>query len=283
MNKSRSLAVLVVPVVLLVSACANPTVRIRAADSMFNENPAKKIAVVSSARISWPRMGRGNEAGLGFAESKQVVERITPDLCKALNQKGYETVYCAPVGIGFYNPALKENLVFEKDGGGKEWNLKDNEPAYLYPAAQNDPKLNQALRNINEKMELDIGKRQWGAFVPEKDDLRVVAQATGADTVCITRVYGRKYSQGRKAGAMAMTVAAAMFGVINTNMPTETTEIALSCTSAASGEVIWQYAKQMSADPVEGGGATVIPAVLEHFPDRSKPLDAKYRAQQKPN
>ena len=262
---------------ILASGCVRVP-DLRAPDSFFTENPAKKVAVFSSGRVDWPRMA-GKEALLGLAESKQALETITPAICSALKAKGYDVVLCEPAGIAYYNPSYKENWVVEREGGGREWQLKDKEPAYLYPALQKDSQLSQALRNIHEKMELDLSKRQWARFVPEKDDLQVVMKATGADTICLSRIHGGKFSTARKAGALATTVALAMVGVSGP-LVSDWTELSLSCASLVTGEVLWQYARTVSVDPVVPGDALVPPA-LEYFPDKDKPLDAKYKKEKR--
>jgi len=273
MNRIRPLVVLAI----VASGCAHVP-DLRAPDSFFTENPAKKLAVISSGRVDWPGMA-GNEAVLGFAESKKALETITPAICSAFKAKAYDVVLCEPAGIAYYNPSYKENRVSEEGGGGKEWQLKDKEPAYLYPALQKDPQLSQALRNIHEKMELDLGKRQWSRFVPEKDDLQVVMKATGADTICLSRIHGRKFSAARKAAAVATTVLLAMVGAAGP-MVNDWMELSLICATPVTGEVLWQYALTMSVDPVAPGDA-LVPAALQYFPGRDKPLDAKYKREKK--
>ena len=268
---------LLIPLAILASGCTHVP-DLRAPDSFFAKNPVQEVVVISSGRVEWPGMA-GKEAVLGFAESKKALETVTPAICSAFKAKAYEVVLCEPAGIAYYNPSYKENRVAEEGGGGKEWQLKDKEPAYLYPALQKDPQLSQALRNIHEKMELDLSKRQWGRFVPEKDDLQVVMKATGADTICLSRIHGRKFSAARKAAAVATTVLLAVTGVAGP-MVNDRTELSVSCASLVTGEVLWQYAHNASVDPVVPGDA-LVPAALQYFPDKDKPLDAKYKREKR--
>ncbi len=281
MNK-RPLMAPVISLAILVLGCTAHS-NLRAPDSFFTENPIKKVVVISSGRVEWPGLGK-KEAVLGFAESKNALENITPALCRVFKRKGYDVAMCEPAGIAYYNPSYKENRVVEEGKEGREWQLKDREPAYLYPALQKDLQLSQALRNIHEKMEMDLSKKQLESFVPDKDDLQIVMKATGADTVCLSRVQGAKFSVGRKAAAAAVVVVAIAARAPNGVgwLPDQTT-LSLVCASLTTGEVLWQYTyKKAPADPVDlGDTLSLIADALQDFPDRDKPLNAKYRKEKK--
>jgi hypothetical protein len=235
-------------------------------------------------RAPWPKPER-KEAALGLAESKLSLESITPEVCAAFRTKGYDTVYCEPAGIGYHNPVFKENLVYAEGGSdSNQWRVADREPAYLYPAMQNDSDLGRALRNIHEKLEFNISRRSFKTFVPEPEDLQVVQRAIGADTLCLSRVHGIKYSEGRKAGAIALSVAllltAAAVGATPTGVdprgPSDFTELAITCVSLASGTVFWQSAILRAVDPIYPDSA-VVPALLQRFPDKGRPFEPELK------
>jgi hypothetical protein len=104
-SSNASLAILIASLTLVVGCAGVP---IRASDSLFQQNSIKKIAILSTGRVEWPRMG-GEEPVLGLTENKQALEMLTPILEESLINRGYEVFFSEPVGIGYYNLFYKEN------------------------------------------------------------------------------------------------------------------------------------------------------------------------------
>jgi len=262
--------VMLIVLLMLIAGCAG--VQIRASDSMFQENSIKKIAVLSTARVEWPRMA--GEPVLGLAESKQALEMLTPVLRESLVNRGYEIVFSEPMGIGYYNPSYKGNWVAEnyaeKGDECKKWQVSDHRPAFEYPVVQNNNEFYAAVQNIFEQIEVAIYRRQLNTFTLSKNDLEVIRQATGADTVCLYRVYGQKFTTGRK---FAMALIAAAAGTTSTVK--DTVVSFLLFVNASSGEVLWQHGLFFLGKDPANPEETVVIEPLRYFPRINETMEAK--------
>ena len=207
---------------------------------MLNENPMKKVAVVGSARVEWPRVGI---SALGLRESKAALEGLLPKAGEVLSTKGYTVTFCEPAGVGYNNNS--EVLVYENYGeegnDTKKWKKPygDPTPAYEYPAAQNNREFGDAIRHVFRGIESAISTNRLDLFTPNAKDLSVIGQATGADTICFVRVYGTRYSTRRKVGVFLMTTAFSPYGV--GSAPKDYTESFFICADAKTGAVLWQH------------------------------------------
>lgn len=252
--------------IVLISGCAG--VKIRASDSMFQENNIKRIAILGEGRLEWPRIG-GKEPVLGLPDTKIALEILVTKAKEVLSRKGYEIVFSEPVGVGYYNPLYKENWVYENYGEkreeSKKWQITDKRPAYEYPAVQNNPEFAKTVQSLFEQIELAIYQRRLNTFVPSQNDLEVVRQVTGADTICFNRIYGQKFSTGRK-------VTAALVAGVTLQ---DTLESFFIFADARTGEVLWQNGTYLAGvDPVTFG-TKYIPVIFNYFPERNRSIEAK--------
>jgi hypothetical protein len=259
-----------VALTFLISGCAG--VRIRASDSMMQENSTKKIAILATGRVEWPRMA-GKEPVLGMAENKKALEAMVSWTKTVLSRKGYEIVFSEPAGIGYYNPFYKENWVYENyDEKGEEsrkWQVTDRKPAYEYPVIENNQEFCRAIRNVFEQMELAIYGRTLNSFIPSKDDLDIIRQVTGADTICFSRVYGRKFSTRRKIAGVAIAAALGTTSTVEDSQETFYVFVSVS-----TGEVLWQHGVYiMGKDPTFP--VVTMDMALRYFPEINKTMNPK--------
>ena len=261
--------VILIASAMLVSGCVGfRGVPVRASDSMFQENSVKKIAILSAGRVEWPRWG-GKEPVLGLVESEQSLAIITPKLREILANKGYEVVFSEPVGIGYYSPSYKENWVIENYGGKdeqfKKWQVVDNSPAFEYPIVQNNQEFCKAVRNIFEQIELAIYWKDINIFSPSKNDLEVIRQFTGGDTIFFFRVWGRRFSTQRKVATAYEYLPPVPHGTNDWG------SYLLSFVNASSGEVLWQGVS-VGKDP-SVPEKTGVNEILSYFPKIDQTMD----------
>ncbi len=262
--------VMFIALTLLISGCVG--VRIRASDSMMQENSIEKIAILATGRVEWPRMA-GKEPVLGMTENKKALDAVVSWTKNVLSKKGYEIVFSEPAGIGYYNSFYKENWVYEnydeKGEQSRKWQVTDRKPAYEYPVVENNQELSKAVRNVFEQMELAIYGRTPNSFIPSKDDLDIIRQVTGADTICFSRVYGRKFSTGRKIAGAAI---AAALGTSSTVQDSQETFYVF--VNASTGEVLWQHGVYiMGKDPTFP--VVTMEMALKYFPEINKTMNPK--------
>jgi len=254
---------------VLISGCVGLRgVPVRASDSMFQENSIKKIAILSAGRVEWPRWAR-KEPVLGLVESKQSLGMITPKLREILVNKGYEVVFSEPVGIGYYSPFYKENWVIEnygeKDGEIKRLEMPDNSPAFEYPVVQDNQEFRKAVRNIFEQIELALYRRDLNIVSLSKNDLEVIRQVTGGDTIFFFRVWGRRFSTQRK--------VATAFRYPPNHPDRDCGSYLLLFVNASSGEVLWEgvsFGKDPSVPEKTG-----VNEILRYFPRINQTMDTK--------
>jgi hypothetical protein len=264
--------VMFVALTLLISGCVG--VRIRASDSMLQENSIKKIAILATGRVEWPRMGWGRkEPILGLTESKKALETVVSHTKSVLSSKGYEIIFSEPAGIGYYNPFYKENWVYENYGEkgeeARKWQVTERKPAYEYPVVENNQEFCRAIRNVFEQMELAIYGHTVYSFILSKDDLDIIRQVTGADTICFSRVYGQKFSRGRK---IAVAAIAAALGSSATAEDSQ--ETAYFFVDARTGDILWQYwTYLMGKDPMFS--VETMDIALKYFPEINKTMNPK--------
>jgi len=263
--------VILIASVTLVSGCVGLSgVPVRASDSMFQENSVEKIAILSAGRVEWPRWAR-KEPVLGLAESKQSLAMITPKLREILVDKGYEIVFSEPVGIGYYSPFYKENWVIknygEKDGEIEKLQVADNGPAFEYPVVQDNQEFRKAVRNIFEQIELALYRRDLNIVSLSKNDLEVIRQVTGGDTIFFFRVWGRRFSTQRK--------VATAFRYPPHHSDRDWGSYLLFFVNASSGEVLWEgvcVGKDPSVPEKTG-----VMEILRYFPRINQTMDTKWK------
>jgi len=264
-------AIVTILTLIYVSGCA-PKTRIRASDAMFDENRVERIAVFTEGKINWPRMGRGG-AVLGVADSKKAVEEHLAMTKQILSNKGYEVVFAESVGIGYHcNQWWLMPEEYGKDETCQLTPIPDAKPQFIFPKFQENEDFSRATHNLIRQVEAAIVQKRLYSFVPDHDDIEVIRQFTEADTICLNRIYGVKYSTGRKVGAFAMGVVAAMFGAYGQGHLSDMVDSFYIFIDARTGDVLWERGIYVAGDPVEPNQEFVA-GVLKFFPAKNEPFN----------
>jgi len=103
--------------------------------------------------------------------------------------------------------------------------------------------------------------------------LRLLGARTGADTLCFARVTGFRFTQARKAAAVAMNAATIWFGVV-VLPPQDSAAVNLACYDAASGKLAWYSALGAYLGDPEKPNGEALKAGLKYFPVKGKPMIA---------
>jgi hypothetical protein len=231
------LAAQIIILIYSFGGCSLSTVKLRASDKMLDDNSMDKIAVFGHGKINWPRMGRGGSA-LVLPDCIQATENALVQTKKVLAKKGYEVVCADPVGVGFYseNMWLVEDLDDWKEE--KFTKIKDLRPIFVYPQFQHDQEFDKSVLNVIGQLNLAIKENRVGGFEPNKKDIEVIHQATGADTICLQRLYGIKYSTRRKIGKEFLQLFTYRKITVE-----DSVELLMIFVDARTGEVLWQSSK----------------------------------------
>ena len=272
-QRKGAIAIVTIITLIFIGGCASK-VKIRASDMMLKENRVKKIAVLAEGKINWPRMGKGGQV-LGVSDSKKALREHISKTKQILTNKGYEVVFAEPVGIGYY--CKKWWLMPERYGEDESCQLQlieDSKPVFTYPKFQDSQEFSKAVHNINEQLELALVEKRLDSFVPSKKDIEVIQQATEADTICLNRIYGVKFSTRRKAGAFALGVVAGMFGAYGHGHISDMVESYFVFIDATRGDVLWQHGIYTQGEPIEPS-EKFLENVLKFFPARNEPFDQK--------
>jgi hypothetical protein len=269
--------------ILIITGCGGK-VTVRSADSLYINNPIKDVAVIAEGKVYYPRVG-GKEAALGLAESKKALEILIAQTKREFEEKNYTVVFAKPAGIGYCDPARKDNWVFEDyENNDTKWQVQNCEPVYEYPIDPENQEAKNAIRNVFEQIQIAINKRKINAFSPSPNDVQVIGSYTGADTICFNRVYGQKYTTARKVGAMASDIAIGVaFALVGgtyagSHSPEDTLESYFICVDTTNANVLWQHGLFEQRDPIDPGDS-YIKEILEPFPMVGQPMDSKYKAE----
>ncbi len=260
---------------LVLGGCGGGGVKIRAADKMLKENPIKTIAIIGEGRIVYPRQSPRLEPLLCLAKSKESLSILLTQTKAELEEKGYKVVSCEPVGIGYYDPALRDNWVYEDyEHSEKRWQA-GKEPGYEYPIVEKDPALRQAARRIFEGINKSLRAQSLSSYKPAPSDIAVLQKVTGADAIILERVHGQEFTPGRHVGAVMLELF-----VLNPGThaePHESVESFLICVEAGTGEVLWQHGLLGFQQPCQPA-PSFMRQVLTPFPNIHEPVDPKYVA-----
>jgi len=286
MKNQKVLFVLISISMFLIAGCSN--LKIRASNAMYESNPVKKIAVVAEGRVFYPSPGR-TEYLLALEDSKKASEALLAQTKDVFAKKGYEIVYSDPAGIGFHDPDMTGDwVVIENlDSADKKWQVKNGDLVYAYPLVQGNQEFKNAVQNVFDQVQIAVHANQIAALdLKEKtSDLHVISQVTGGDTICLNRIYGEKYSTGRKVGDAAARIGVGILtGVLTGGLlvvtpgsnTVEIVESSFTCVDATTGEVMWQHGVKTPGDPTDPS-KSFIEGILEPFPSINTPMDKKYK------
>lgn len=258
---------------LLSWGCA-PTTRIRAPENYFERNLSEKIAILSEGKVNWPRT---QEAGnvLVLPHCKEATEKSLSVTKEVLANKGYEVVYAEIVGVGFNS----QGWYYMEDTESNLSKITDSKPIFLSTQFRDDTEFNKSVMNVIGQLELAIYQNRLHDFKPPKEDIDVIQQFTGADTICLHRVYGIKYSNRRKVGMAALQVLSAlpMFlfpgagPVADVPIPSDEVQELYIFVDARTGEVLWQGDVFTEGNPLNP--KKYVENVLNFLPAANEPLD----------
>lgn len=224
----------------------------------------------------WPKMG-GKQLALCVEESKKSLELLLPQTEAALRDKGYSVVFCKPAGIGPYKAyrgkrkvVIYENFLEEGEKSNQP-QVEEGELIYQCPVADDNPELRGAVHNLVTD------------YIIHRSDLAIIGKYTQADTVCVQRISGEKYSSRRKAGACIANVAemgAAIclfpFMIIIPPMhtvPKDGISSQFTFIDVESGQILFSYRAWTKGDPIDPPEDIMIKQ-LKRFPEKNKLLES---------
>jgi hypothetical protein len=117
---------------------------------------------------------------------------------------------------------------------------------------------------------LAIKENRVGSFEPDKEDIEVIHQATGADTICLQRLYGKKYSTRRKIGKEFLQLLTYRKVTVE-----DSVELLMIFIDAKTGEVLWQTGESSKEENPINPSEEFVEDVLRFFPARHETLAEK--------
>ena len=148
--------------------------------------------------------------------------------------------------------------------------IKDIRPIFVYPQFQHDQDFDKSVLNVIGQLNLAIKENRVGSFLPDREDIEVIHQATGADTICLQRLYGKKYSTARKI-VTAIQDLFTYFPVADEDY----VELLLIFIDAKTGEVLWQSGESSKDENPINPSEEFVEDVLRLFPARNETLGQK--------
>lgn len=261
--------------------------QVRASRSMLSRNPIERVAIFGEAQVVWPRFRKGEYFGL--SESKQSLTAQIPKVQSELRRKGYDVVYAEPAAVGYFAPWMTDRLVsgvVEEKGVVRDdpdtfVRCDNKEPLFEYPAATRNLAVRDALRRIFESLEESVSLGWGSTFTLDPDDVVILRDAAGADTICLARITGRVFTTARKIGTVVEGIAVGVAlggaaGAVVAGGASDSSGISLLLVDANSGDVLFLGEAQGSAHPSDEK-SDIAQRALALLPSRGKALDAKYR------
>lgn len=256
-------------------ACT-PKVKIRASDTMSNNNSMNKIAVLAQGEVNWPRMG--GKSLLILPHCEKATEDFLLHTTGVLSKKGYEIVYAEPVGVGYYS---KDCWFLTEDPELTDYEpdfkqIADSDPIFVYPQFQGNGEFERCVHRLIEQLTLAMKEQRQYTFTPAQNDIDVIQEFTGADTICLLDVHGTKYSTARKVGgAFAEVLHFLTDGDFRSDIGGAVGDhfsLLLVFIDAKTGEVLWQRWTGAGGDPLNSN-EEFFESALEFFPSRNEPID----------
>lgn len=255
---SRSVqAVLAVWVLTIVSGCASQEYRllVRASPRLLASNPINKVAIFTEASVSRPQPGNAAEV-LSLPESMLLAEDATPKIAAVFRAKGYDVVYAKPAAVGYVIYGPGEHWVYDYDpaqGKAVSRLARRGEAVYEYAGLTDTPALQTAVKAEFAAIKYAAEFARIFSYQPASEHIADIAAATGADTVCFLRLWGRRES--RDLVARDQKTQSLVF------VPTEARKLVplnnsvfanIICGNATDHRVVWQRSATESADPLTG-------------------------------
>jgi hypothetical protein len=281
---------------LYLSGCA-VNMPVSASPKLTTENPINKIALLGDSSVVWPG---GSNRSLGLEASKETLSLALPLIKQELSILGYDVSYAQSVAVGVKNPADKERWVypaagepkgklgdsvsasassssaatFDSNSFGEPYQITDGKPAYVYPKFASGTTLGDATLSVFDAFDSATNK---SAFVIPEDSLNLLRSETSADTLCMARITGERFTAARKAGALAMNALTIWFGVV-VIPPTDVARVGLVCFESSTGTYLWSGMGQLG-DP-EKPVANLLSFGLGTFPRKGETLSPQCEVDQ---
>jgi hypothetical protein len=279
---------------LFLSGCAI-NLPVTATPKLIKENPINKIALLGDASVVWPG---SFSRSLGLEASKETLGLGLPVIKEELKTLGYDVSYVQSVAVGFKNTFDKDQWVYPSAGEpkveldhqtpattpstntttvdtnsfGDAYQIKDGKPAYVYPKFALGTALGDAARNVFESYDAAADKL---SFTVPAENLALLRTETTADTLCLARIGGQRYTAGRKAGAIAMNALTIWFGVV-VLPPSDSSFVKLVCFDMAQGAHLWSGVGALG-DPEKPVG-DLLKHGLGTFPRKGETLSPQCKA-----
>lgn len=240
--------------------------KVRSAADMYRINPLESVAVLTAGGAYGHRASTGtSEHVLALAESKAMVQHASDLAARYFEAKGYAVPYAEPVGIAYDHPWFHERLAVEQlpspDARWTPFKLDGREPGFEYAVANPplSPAFRQAVRRIFEGIEHAITDASISHNVvgwsPAMADLAEVRAVTGADAVCLQRVYGQLLLTGTEPSGQARPFLTLRHLIVNLH----------------TGEVLYYFGSD-TATPPKDLNPQHLERSLRYFPDRGKSI-----------
>ncbi len=240
--------------------------QIRADQKLFEKNPIKKIALIGTATVVWPRRG-GQDSAIGLLSSKAGIEKVMPMFKQQLESKGYAITFAEPIAAGIPIKSHKTHAIFEdygnKGDASKLPDLRGDAPAFVY-AISNKEVQQPAIALAFQLSDALINKTTF-SYHPDQSHVQTILAATNSDTLCQIRAAGWRYSAGRAAGAFFLALLTG--SMANTS---DGGALGVIC-SDKTGKVLWQDYRPIDNDPMDANMEHIV-ATLKYFPNINTPL-----------
>lgn len=255
---------------LIFSGCATNGINIRASNKMLENNPIQKIAVFAEGKVNWPsqnyNLTKNTGSSIILSTSKEALTNSLFITEKVLINKGYDIVASEPVGIGYNSNGWW--LVDDSGEKADKHLLDDSNPVFLYSGMKEGTETTEAARHLVEEFE----RADFLSFIPTQEYVEVIRKHTGADTIGLVRVYGEKYSTGRKVGDFAWGVLAASVGATRPSYTQDKVALHYVFIDANTNDVAWAYGSTQLGNPLNPD-PTFIDNILHYFPEKGHPLN----------
>lgn len=252
---------------MLMTGCGIKTT-MRASQSMLNENPMKKVTLLSGGKINWP--GFRGKMCIRQSDSLKAVEVMLGLAQNELAVRGYDVVVAEAVGIGFQSmdwwllPEAVEDATQEE----QIVQITNEKPIYICPGFKGETSYQHAVVTLYDQMEHAFHKGSIDQFMPDPALVATIAEATGADTICLNRVSGAKYTKGRKVGT---AILSALFTVGGSGVSDAVGSYYVFI-DARTGQVLWQHGHFTQDDPLAPNG-NFIQYAFKYLPQAGQPFD----------
>jgi hypothetical protein len=242
--------------------CASAPTVAYASDSLYLGNSMKRVALLSSAYVGWPRTG-DKQSVLDIDASRKAQEDLLRLVGAQLTSKGYSVGTIVPAGVAFVSPLINYEDFYYLGPNEEERKVMAIAPVFIYPQIAASFDLVRAVRDLIEPMNAARKEHRVDDFKPNPTAVKFIASTLDpqADTFCYLHVVGDRYSAGRKFGAMMFHRS------LNDDLYAD-----LMCSSTSDGVALWFDGSLAFIDPT-------VPTpdftrqLLQYFPARGMPMD----------